>query len=360
MNRLKVIVYGISKNEEKHVKRFMNSIKDADDVYILDTGSTDNTVSLLKECGANVSTCLINPWRFDVARNKSLEMVPEDVDVCICLDLDEVLLDGWRDVIEKLWFSDITRLRYNYNWSLDDNDNPKVNFYIEKIHCRNGYSWINPVHEILKCDGVEKIITTDEITVNHYPDSSKSRASYLPLLELSVVENPENDRNMHYLGREYMYYQRWNDAIDTLIKHLNLKNATWKDERCASMRFIARCYKQMHRYDEANMWLEKAIKEAPYLREPYVEFALLEYELENWDKVIYYCDLALFIKSNPKTYINESFSYDHTVFDLLSIAYYNQCNYPKALYYILKAIELSPENQRLRKNKELIERELNN
>ena len=43
---------------------------------------------------------------------------------------------------------------------------------------------------------------TNDITVNHYPDNSKSRSSYLPLLELSVKENPNNDRNMHYLGRE--------------------------------------------------------------------------------------------------------------------------------------------------------------
>ena len=32
----------------------------------------------------------------------------------------------------------------------------------------------------------ENVITTDEITLNHYPDSTKSRGSYLPILELSV------------------------------------------------------------------------------------------------------------------------------------------------------------------------------
>ena len=46
-----------------------------------------------------------------------------------------------------------------------------------------------------------------------------------------------------------MYYKRYNEAIDTLLKHLKLKRATWKDERCASMRFIARCYKGLKRYD---------------------------------------------------------------------------------------------------------------
>ena len=51
----------------------------------------------------------------------------------------------------------------------------------------------------------------------------KSAERYaLSLLELSVKESPEDDRNMHYLGREYMYYGKWNESIDTLIKHLKL------------------------------------------------------------------------------------------------------------------------------------------
>ncbi len=55
------------------------------------------------------------------------------------------------------------------------------------------------------------------MTLNHYPDKNKSRSSYLPLLELSVKEDPEDDRNMHYLGREYMYYGRWNDCDHVIV-----------------------------------------------------------------------------------------------------------------------------------------------
>lgn len=151
------------------------------------------------------------------------------------------------------WNNDITRLSYNYIWLLDSNNKPKVNFYIEKIHNRNDYIWINPVHEILKYIGnnVGNKIITNNITLNHYPDSTKSRSNYLQLLKLSIKEETENDRNMHYLGREYMYYKMWNKSIDTLIKYLNLKSAIRKDERCASIRFIARDYKNLKRYDEA-------------------------------------------------------------------------------------------------------------
>ena len=47
----KIVVYAIAKNEEKHVERWVNSMKEADEIYVLDTGSTDNTVKNLKELG---------------------------------------------------------------------------------------------------------------------------------------------------------------------------------------------------------------------------------------------------------------------------------------------------------------------
>jgi len=357
MNKYKICVYAICKNEKQFVDRWYESIKDADKIFVLDTGSTDDTVQKLKEHNIIVKTEIINPWRFDVARNKSLDMVDEDADICICMDIDEVALPGWREELEKNWDKDTTRIYYNYNWSLDDNDNPLVNFYIEKIHSRFGYKWTHPVHEVLTyTNGKEIKKTIDTITINHYPDISKSRGSYLPLLELSVEEDPYDDRNMHYLGREYMYYGMYDKCINTLIKHLNLKSATWKDERCASMRFIARSYKNSNNYEEAIKWYEKAIREAPYLRDSYIELALLYYILSDWDKVSSYCNQALDIKTKYKSYINETFSWDNTVYDLLSIAYYYKNNKEKALENIDLALSYNPNDERLLNNKIIIEK----
>lgn len=352
---MKVVVYAITKNEEKFVNRWCDSMMEADEIYVLDTGSDDRTVELLKERGVNVFVKEIKPWRFDVARNESLELVPDDTDICVCTDLDEVFKPGWRMEVENAWKEGNNRLRYVFNWSLDERDDPKISFYGEKIHSRKGYRWTHPVHEVLAFDGDnERFEVTDKVVLNHYPDSSKSRSSYLPLLELSVLEDPEDDRNMHYLGREYMYYSRWNECIDTLIKHLSLPRATWKDERCASMRFISRSYINLGRFDEAKIWLEKAIKEAPYLRDPYVEMALLEYRLGHDLEVIKYCTIALTIKKNMMSYINEQFCFDHTIDDLLSISYYNIGLYDIALYYVDRALKYDSNNDRLIKNREII------
>ncbi len=354
---MKVAVYAICKNEESFVDRWYESMKEADEIYVLDTGSSDNTVEKLEALGVKVFIQEVVPWRFDVARNYSLDLVSSDVDICVCTDLDEVIEPGWRNILEKVWKKDTTRCRYIYNWKLE-NDRPIISFYQEKIHSRNYFKWIHPVHEILSCNDDENYVTTDDIIVNHYPDNTKSRSSYLPLLELSVTENPNNDRNMHYLGREYMFYKKYNESIDTLIKHLDLPSATWKDERGASMRFIARSYTALERYNEAKMWLDKSILETPYLRDPLMEKALLLYHLKEYDECELLVNKALSISINNKSYINEVFTFDHTAYDLLAMIYNFRINFDRALYYVDKAIEISPDNERLLNNKAYFEKML--
>ena len=354
MGKYKVCVYAICKNEEKFVKKWYESMCEADYVCVLDTGSNDNTVKILRELGARVESKVISPWRFDVARNLSMELIPDDTDICVCTDLDEVFNEGWREILEEKWETDASRVLYNYNWSLDEDDKPIINFYLNNIHKRDGYVWVHPVHEVLTyTDGDERVITVPEICLNHYPDVEKSRGSYLPLLEMSVEEDPWDDRNMHYLGREYMYYGRWNDAIDVLIRHLGLKSAKWKDERCASMRFIGRCYGALNRYDEARIWYDRAIMEAPYLRDGYVEYGILEYDRGNYEKAIGLFMRGLFRKRDYKSYINEAFCRDSVICDYISMCLWYLGDYEDALYFVDRALRGNPNDKRLLDNREI-------
>jgi len=353
MNKFKVCVYAICKNEETFVKRWVESMKEADEIYVLDTGSVDNTVNLLRENGVNVFVEKIVPWRFDVARNKSLDLVPKDTDICVCTDLDEVFDCGWRDKLEKNYIAG-SRVNYTYNWHINNNGIPDVTFLLNKIHPRNGYRWSHPVHEVLTCIKEEKTTNITDIVLNHYPDKSKSRGSYLELLELSVREDSEDDRNMHYLGREYMYYGRWEECINTLKKHLDLKSATWDLERAASMRYIARSYYNLRNEEEAIYWYKKSINEANNTREGYVELAILYNKQGKWLDSINELIKALCIKNKPLVYINEIFCWDNTIDDLMSINYYNLGLYDLSLYYVNKALEFNSD-ERLINNKNIIE-----
>lgn len=349
---MKIAVYAICKNEEKFVRRWYDSMKEADAIFVCDTGSTDNTVKIFKELGVNIKTINISPWRFDRARNVSLEFVPQDYDICVCTDLDELFDKGWRKELESNWNESTTRASYNYIWSFDKNGQPATTFNIQKIHLRNGYKWVHPVHEVLEYDNSKQEIikNIENITLKHFPDNQKSRAQYLPLLELSVKESPLDDRNMHYLGREYMFNKEYIKAIDTLKNHLALPTAVWKDERCASMRYLARCYDELNNLENAYIWYLKAIAEAPYLREPYVELAYFGYKNNKYYLSLHCIEECLKIKAKPISYINESYCWTETPYDIASICAYNLGLKEKAIEYLTKAIEINPKNERLKQN----------
>lgn len=355
---MKVCVYAICKNEEQFVDRFMDSMSEADCICILDTGSTDSSVEKLRARGATVTQKVIKPWRFDTARNESMKLIPADTDICCCIDLDEQFRPGWRPLLEKAWQKDTTRARYRYTWSFNPDGSEGVVFWPDKIHANGCYRWVGAVHEVLDYigEGEEQFTSVDGMQLDHHPDPAKSRGQYLPLLELAVAEDPENDRNCHYLGREYMYHGEWEKAITVLQHHLQLPKATWADERCASMRFVARCYRQLGRDDLAAVWLHRAIAEAPHLREPYLDFASLLFEQKDWYGLAFMANRALAIRERPRTYICEADAWGALPYDYLSLACAHIGQAEKAVEAVQHAIELAPQEERLRNNLEVFQK----
>ena len=356
---MKIVVYAIAKNESSFVDRWMDSMSEADQVVVLDTGSDDGTAERLRARGARVAVERIVPWRFDRARNRSLELVPEDADVCVCTDLDEVFHPGWRSALERAWTPETRQASYRYTWSFQPDGSEGVVFWQEKIHARRGFRWVHPVHEVLEWAGEGErgaMAVAQGVQLDHHPDPQKSRGQYLPLLELSVAEDPEDDRNLHYLGREYLYYGRWDDCIRTLTQHLSLPSAVWRDERAASMRYIARAHARKGERDEARDWYLRAAAEAPHLREPWVDLAMLLYENQEWDGVLYATACALKIRERPRTYICEAEAWGSLPHDLRCQAYYHTGRLPQALEEARLALAAAPSDPRLAGNAALLEK----
>ena len=354
--RYRVYVYAICKNEEKFVDQWMDSMQEADGIIVTDTGSTDATVERLRKRGATVYIDLIKPWRFDVARNISLGHVPEDADICVCTDLDELFHKGWRAHLERAWMPDATMGNYIYNWSLKPDGTPDVQFHYFKVHTRNGYRWVHPVHEWLRYEGTkpQRRMFIPGMVLDHHPDDSKSRGSYLPLLELAVQEDPFSDRMNYYLGREYFFKGRLDECIHTLTHYLKLPSANWPEERCAAMRLIAKCCSQKKDAANAVAWFYKAIGELPSMREPYVECAQHAYSTGNWPMAYYMCEAALSIKEKSTTYVNTGYAWDHTPHDLCAIACYRLGMYERAQQHAKAALAFYPDDVRLKGNLELI------
>lgn len=349
---MRVYVYAIAKDEAKHAARFMASMSEADGVYVLDTGSRDGTAERLRSLGARVTVKEIRPWRFDTARNESLALLPEDADICVSVDLDEVFHPGWRSALERSWTPGTQQAAYRYTWSFTPEGKEGHVFRQEKAHARRGFRWKNAVHEVLCYEGAEpyRLVQAEGVQLDHFPDGTKSRAQYLPLLEQAVAEEPENDRNRHYLGREYMFHGRWEEAIAALKEHLALPTALWRDERCASMRFIARCETALGRSGDAFPWLLRAAGEAPWLREPWVALCQWMYAQKDWEGVYFAAERALRITGRGESYITEAESWGALPWDLGSLGAYYTGRFHRAVEMAEEALRLEPGNGRIQRN----------
>jgi len=340
---MKIAVYTIAKNEEQFVARWAESCKEADYRLILDTGSDDDTIRVAQKLGITVHTCYFNRWRFDNARNNALAHLPEDIDICIALDMDEVLQPGWRQALEAIP-EGTTRPRYKYVWSWNPDGTEGLVYGGDKIHARHGYRWKHPVHEVLKpVAGVEKQCWLDNLEIHHHPDHTKSRGQYFDLLKLAVEEEPNDDRNQFYLAREYFFHGKHELAQYHFTQHLRLSQ--WHPERAASHRYMAKM-----RPTAAVHHLFKAIAEAPDRREPWVDLAKVYYERQDWQRCLLAVETALLVQEKPLDYLCEAEAWGWLPYDLGAISAHHLGDTDKAFEYGSEAIALNPTDERLQAN----------
>jgi len=352
---MKFAVYAIAKNEAKHAARWFEGVKDADEIYVLDTGSSDGTQKILSDLGVKVNNVSMEPFRFDTARNMSLNQVGLDVDWCMFIDLDETMEPGTITKIKEAITAaelngSFNSFMLNLVFTFDTVGNkklPLITYPRECIHKRQAFFWKYPVHEMLAPYDGEYFYLELPFNVYHEPDSTKSRSSYLELLQLAVEENPDDARQVQYLGREYMYRGDYLDAIMWLRKHIDME--THGPFRSESATYISRCYQAMdgtleEAMDEAESWALRACAEFGRAREPHCELAYLYFSCGAWESAIGMLRSALRIDSAPTAaMIHDAKYYGAWPYHLLAVCYQEIGNNVEARKNIQHAMALSPK-----------------
>ena len=341
----KVCIYCIAKNESAFVDRFMDSVRDADLVVIGDTGSTDDTVEKFRRRGAVVHQIEVKPWRFDVARNRVMDLVPPEYDCLFSIDIDETIeTKDWKQKILAAWPGK-TRLRYRYAWSLRPNGTPDRQFIYDKIHSR-ALRWVSPCHEIL--EGIDHGGMVD-IDVYHRPDPAKSRGSYLGLLEMAAKERPQDSRTIHYYGRELFYHGNYLEATRVLEQHLTDRDA-WSAERAESCRMLAESAIRLGRPEQAEQFYKKGIEICPGAREPLTNYAKWLQEQGRHQECCEYGLLALKITERQNHYLEDRRSWEEGPYDLVGTsAWWIGC-WETSVEYSKAALQMAPGDTRLQDN----------
>ena len=287
------------KNESKFVDRWLESVwnkgQGSDYITVLDTGSTDDTLEHLKKKGEELNIPeghlildrkIISPWRFDVARNESMKLIPDchTIDACFCLDLDETVdARFWVDYKKMvLAHPNFSHIHYYYVWRHSDVGKPLWWFWYDKTHGPVGWRWEYPLHETLTCDtpelydGKTYYLNSNILYVHHFPDSYKPR-NYLPLLEVRADENPTDVISQYYLAREYSFHYIWDKCNVVCKRTLDLMDENYiamdPELHNTIMALYADSFEKLGDKQSAEYWYKEAIKAHPQYRRPYVPLA---------------------------------------------------------------------------------------
>ena len=249
---MKLSVSMIVKNEEALLGKCLESLKGADEIVILDTGSTDKTGKVAWQY-TDKYIAGVYAWNdnFAEARNKSIGYCTGDW--IFVIDADEYLEeDGMQKIKERI---ETTKIRVIGMPSKNERNGDL--HYLPRIFKRDpDILFKGAIHNHLSVLAEERLEVP--IIYGYSPTHKKDPDRTLRILLKEVAKNSQNPREMYYLAREYWYRKNFITAIWWYKKYL--KKSTNYAEISDAWLMLARCYWYLHEGEKARDYCLQAIK----------------------------------------------------------------------------------------------------
>lgn len=250
----------IVKNEEDVIGRCLECVKDiADEIIIVDTGSTDKTKEIAKEYTDKLYDF---PWinDFSAARNHSFSHAT--MDYIMWLDADDVIEEQNRKVIKDLMKSlnsDVDMIKMKYDVGFDENGKTTFSYFRERIFKRSmDYRWEGEIHEVICPRGN---IIYSEIAICHKKmrpnEPQRNLKIFQQMLEQGKTLGP---RQKFYYARELFYNAMYAQAVEQFQEFLG-EGKGWIENNISACKDLAACYYQLG--DDASA-LETLFKSLSY------------------------------------------------------------------------------------------------
>ncbi len=300
----------ITKNEEKNIKRCLDSVKDiVDEIIIVDTGSTDNTINIAKSYTDKIYS---HTWNFDFseARNKSLEKATKDW--ILVLDADEYITKSESIKLKKL----ITSSNYEAIFFKLQNivDNKIIGDAVVLRAFKNNplYKFKNKIHEqiifSIEENNKQNMIFPSDIKILHFGyDPSLCDLTQKTKRNIDILENyndQDKDGYFYYsLGNEY---SRIKDIPKSLqMYQTSLELTTKSNDNLPShlphlIINLAKTLAHLKKYNEAIDIIDYFDNKYPNFRDLYFLKSLY----------LTYCGKFTYAKENLLKYLNcENYNY---------------------------------------------------
>ena len=341
---VKLSVCLIVKNEENVLERCLNCVKKfADEIIIVDTGSTDNTIEIAKKFTNKIFNYI---WQddFSKARNYAFKMASGEY--LMWIDADDIVKNENIKRINRLK-QNLTAETYmfKYQISFDENDNCTFEYYRERIvkNCAKA-KFKGFVHECIVPFGK---IVYENIAIQHKKvDSFKDKKRNLKLYQKHLKNNKQlTERETFYYAKELFYNGYYQKTIKILKKYLKMPNKFLPNIIDAYIT-ISDCFLMLNDLQASKKYLIDSMNVLPpnakiccklgniYIKENYLKNAIFWYKT------------ALNSQKNEESgEFFENDYYNFTPYLQLSFCYYYLNDYENFKAYHLKAKAIKPTNK---------------
>jgi len=211
-----VLVTGclIAKDEEPHIGRCLSSLEGlADEVVVVDTGSTDRTIEIAKSFGARV---VVSPWRNDFSyhRNESLTLAKGRW--LIAMDADHEVVDTDKNETRKrLVESDgelpkvlMVRETVKYGGGVSfDMFSPRI------FRAAAGFRYVYRVHEQLRVGNCKAMLSNVKLVHHGYIDNLGLGGKERRNLSLAQQMPDDDPHALHCRVRAAISLMKWDEAL---------------------------------------------------------------------------------------------------------------------------------------------------
>jgi glycosyltransferase involved in cell wall biosynthesis len=268
----------IVKNESQVIEKCLASVKPLIDYWVIvDTGSSDNTQEIVKNCMKGIPGQLYErPWvNFAHNRNEALALAKNKGDYVLLIDADEVLQysedfslpslekDLYLILVRQIGAADVRRnglINNNINWKWEG----VIHEFLSSIEAKSS--------EVL--NGVVNLCNTHAGGVSGRSKQSEC-AKYLrdaEMLENALKEEPNNSRYTYYLGISYAAAEKYEFAKKSFEKRLTMPSSDVQETFFAFYN-LGCIQEKMNDLDAALETFFKAYAFRPSRAEPLIECA---------------------------------------------------------------------------------------
>jgi len=338
----------IVKNEEIFLPRCLQSVQGvADDIVIVDTGSTDQTLAIAQQFGARTRQ-IEWPNDFAQARNVALEMV--QTPWVLVMDADEVLVAEDIPRLEKAIkepFADAYNIRIV---SLANKaENISESFVARLFRRVPSIFWEGKIHEQIIPSVMRAKLTLMQLNVRllHYgymdgvsQERNKGERNLRLLLE-ALKDNPQDAYLTWQLGQTYLGLNRSEEAQAMARKVFKLITP---DSPFHPLTYVllAKAYWQGNRPRKALTVLEEAAFQYPHFTDLFFLQGLIRTQLKEWDKALYAFHQCLKLGEPQGFLITETGVGSFKALFRIAQCHTNLHQTKEALAHLLMAIKIQP------------------